>query len=44
MNFALMNLAIFECLMLLIGYFIKTKGASEEEEEEKEKLKKKGII
>lgn len=44
LNFALMNLAIFECLMLLIGYFIKTKGASEEEEEEKKKLKKKGVM
>lgn len=43
-NFALMNLAVFESLMLLIGYFIKTKGSSEEDEEEKKKLKKKGIM
>ncbi len=44
-NFALMNLSIFESLMLLIGYFIQTKKSSEEEEDEKErKLKKKGII
>ncbi len=44
-NFALMNLAVFESLMLLIGYFIKTKGSSEEEDdEEKKKLKKKGIM
>ncbi len=50
-NFALMNLAIFESLMLLIGYFVQTKKSSEEKnekEEEKEeqerKLKKKGII
>lgn len=38
-NFALMNLAAFESLMLLIGYFVQTKGSSEEEK----KLKKKGI-
>lgn len=45
-NFALMNLAVFESLMLLIGYFITTKKASEEEEEEEEKkkLKKKGLV
>ncbi len=43
-NFALMNLAVFESLMLLIGYFIKTKGSSEEEDEKKKKLKKKGIM
>ena len=44
-NFALMNLAVFESLMLLIGYFVKTKNSSEEEdEEEKKKLKKKGIM
>lgn len=44
-NFALMNLAIFESIMLLIGYFVKTKNdKDEEEEEEKRKLKKKGII
>ena len=42
-NFALMNLAVFESLMLLIGYFVNTKKASEEEEEQK-KLKKKGIM
>lgn len=40
-NFALMNLAIFESVMLLIGYFVKTKN---DEEEEKRKLKKKGIF
>ena len=40
-NFALMNLAIFESIMLLIGYFVKTKN---DEEEEKRKLKKKGIF
>ena len=40
-NFALMNLAIFESVMLLIGYFVKTK---DDEEEEKRKLKKKGIF
>lgn len=45
LNFALMNLAAFESLMLLIGYFIKTKGISKEEKEEKKKkLKKKGIM
>lgn len=38
-NFALMNLAIFEALMLLIGYFTKTKN-----DEEERKLKKKGIF
>ncbi len=48
-NFALMNLAIFESLMLLIGYFVQTKKSSEEEEEDEKngkerKLKKKGII
>lgn len=43
-NFALMNLAIFESIMLLIGYFVKTKNDKDEEEEEKRKLKKKGII
>ena len=47
-NFALMNLSVFESLMLLIGYFIQTKKSSEEEEEEEDekerKLKKKGII
>lgn len=44
-NFALMNLAIFESIMLLIGYFVKTKNdKDEEEEEEKRKLKKKGIV
>ncbi len=44
-NFALMNLAVFESLMLLVGYFVKTKNSSEEEdEEEKKKLKKKGIM
>ena len=42
-NFALMNLAVFESLMLLIGYFVNTRKASEEEEEQK-KLKKKGIM
>lgn len=40
-NFALMNLAIFESVMLLIGYFVKTKNDGEEE---KRKLKKKGIF
>ncbi len=40
-NFALMNLAIFESVMLLIGYFVKTKN---DDEEEKRKLKKKGIF
>ena len=48
-NFALMNLAIFESLMLLIGYFVQTNKSSEEEEEDEKngkerKLKKKGII
>ena len=38
-NFALMNLAIFESLMLLIGYFAKTKNDDEER-----KLKKKGLF
>lgn len=38
-NFALMNLAIFESLMLLIGYFTKTKN-----DEEERKLKKKGLF
>lgn len=42
-NFALMNLAIFESLMLLIGYFVKTKN-DREDEEERRKLKKKGIF
>lgn len=40
-NFALMNLAIFESVMLLIGFFVKTKNDGEEE---KRKLKKKGIF
>lgn len=40
-NFALMNLAIFESLMLLIGYFVKTK---DDEDEDEKKLKKKGIF
>ena len=40
-NFALMNLAIFESVMLLIGYFVKTKN---DDEKEKRKLKKKGIF
>ena len=43
-NFALMNLAIFESLMLLIGYFVKTRNDEDEEEEEKKKLKKKGLF
>ncbi len=46
-NFALMNLSIFESLMLLIGYFVQTKRSKEEDEEEDEKerkLKKKGIV
>lgn len=42
-NFALMNLAIFESLMLLIGYFVNTKN-DKEDEDEKRKLKKKGIF
>lgn len=42
-NFALMNLAIFESLMLLIGYFVKTKN-DKEDDDEKRKLKKKGIF
>lgn len=42
-NFALMNLAIFEALMLLIGYFVNTKN-DKEDEDEKRKLKKKGIF
>jgi uncharacterized repeat protein (TIGR01451 family)/uncharacterized repeat protein (TIGR02543 family) len=40
-NFALMNLAVFETLMLLIGYFVNTR---KDEEEKKEKLKKKGVM
>ena len=40
-NFALMNLAVFETLMLLIGYFVNTR---KDEEEKKEKLKKKGLM
>ncbi len=40
-NFALMNLAIFESLMLMIGYFVKTKNDRDEEEK---KLKKKGLF
>lgn len=52
-NFVLMNLAVFESLMLLIGYFIQTKKSSKKDEEEEEeantnekeiKLKKKGIM
>lgn len=43
-NFALMNLAVFESLMLLIGYFVQTQGASQEEKEQEKKLKKKGIL
>lgn len=42
-NFALMNLAIFESVMLLIGYFVKTKNDKDEEEENR-KLKKKGLF
>lgn len=38
-NFALMNLAIFESIMLLIGYFVHTKN-----DEEERKLKKKGLF
>ena len=40
-NFALMNLAVFETLMLLIGYFVNTR---KDEEEKKEKLRKKGVM
>ena len=43
MNFALMNLAIFASIMLLIGYFVKPKNEDEKEDEQR-KLKKKGII
>lgn len=43
-NFALMNLAVFESLMLLIGYFVQTKKKSGDEEEKETKLKKKGIV
>lgn len=43
-NFALMNLAVFESLMLLIGYFVSTKKESEKEEEEEKEQKKKGIM
>ena len=44
-NFALMNLAVYESLMLLIGYFVQVKKASEENDRETErKLKKKGIM
>lgn len=38
-NFALMNLAIFESIMLLIGYFVRTKN-----DEDERKLKKKGLF
>ena len=41
LNFALMNLAIFESVMLLIGYFIDRK---DEKEEEKRKLNKKALF
>lgn len=41
LNFALMNLTIYESVMLLIGYFVRTKN---EEEGEKRKLKKKGLF
>lgn len=41
-NFILMNLAIFESVMLLIGYFVDTKD--EGKEEEKRKLNKKLIF
>lgn len=40
LNFALMNLAVFEALALLIGYFRNPKGAEDEER----KLRKKGIV
>lgn len=44
-NFALMNLAVYESLMLLFGYFVQMKKASEENDRETErKLKKKGIV
>ncbi|MCI8586511.1 MAG: hypothetical protein HFI92_11600 [Lachnospiraceae bacterium] len=43
-NFALMNLGVFESLMLLIGYFINTSRSSEEDEDEKKKLKKRGVV
>lgn len=53
-NFALMNLAVFESLMLLIGYFVQTKKAKKKEdsdedekdkdEEQKRELKKHGFI
>lgn len=43
-NFALMNLGVFESLMLLIGYFVNTGKASEEDEDDKKKLKKRGIV
>ncbi len=44
-NFALMNLAVYESLMLLIGYFVQVKKASDENDRETErKLKKKGIM
>ncbi len=39
-NFALMNLAIFESVMLLIGYFVKTKNDDEEEKRREEKTEK----
>lgn len=45
LNFALMNLAVYESLMLLIGYFVQVKKASEENDRETERrLKKKGIM
>lgn len=40
LNFALMNLAIFESVMLLIGYFVDTKKEEEEEDEENEEKRK----
>lgn len=41
-NFALMNLGVFESLMLLIGYFVNISKASEEDK--KKKLKKRGVM
>ncbi len=43
-NFTLMNLSVFESIMLLAGYFISTKNQKELEEDEKKKTKKKGLF
>ena len=43
-NLALANLAVFESIVLIAGYFISTKNQKELEEDENKKTNKKGLF